>query len=221
MPAAMQTKQLALCATLLVAILLVAGCTSTNNNTNNQNNTNGGNQTNSLTQLLNKANQITSMAYTINVTVANLPTGLIIHVWQKKPTFMKTEMNTTIPNLNMTITMITIQRPNGTFTYNSMSNKWIKSNETIAQTPPSTSELLNYNLTEAGTETVNGKLCTIVEYTTVTNNQTVHVRMWIWNEHGIPIKMRSTFEGQQSTTIMTMTDFNFAEIPDSTFDLRV
>jgi outer membrane lipoprotein-sorting protein len=79
-------------------------------------------------------------------------------------------------------------------------------------------DILNYNPTIIGTETLDGKVCLVVAYT-YTDSQGVEVKIkqWLWKEHGFPIRMETTREGQ--TSIMEMKNIEFGDIDDSMFEL--
>jgi outer membrane lipoprotein-sorting protein len=46
----------------------------------------------------------------------------------------------------------------------------------------------DYNPTVIGTETIDGKLCTVVEYVALEGS----AKMWLWQKHGFPIRMEMT-----------------------------
>ncbi|MBU4317563.1 MAG: hypothetical protein KKF30_09830 [Proteobacteria bacterium] len=50
-----------------------------------------------------------------------------------------------------------------------------------------------------GTETINGKACTIKEYASTLANITSNVREWVWNEKQFPMKSIVTIPGQTTT----------------------
>ena len=78
--------------------------------------------------------------------------------------------------------------------------------------------ILDYNPTIIGTETLDGKVCLVVAYTyTDSQGVEVKVKQWLWKEHGFPIRMETTRQGQ--TSIMEMKNIEFDDIPDSTFEL--
>jgi outer membrane lipoprotein-sorting protein len=71
----------------------------------------------------------------------------------------------------------------------------------------------NYNPTILGTETIDGKVCLVVEYTVVE----AATKAWIWEEHGFPIRVEvTTTEG---TTTVEYKNIEFVDIPDSMFEL--
>ncbi len=71
----------------------------------------------------------------------------------------------------------------------------------------------DYNPTIIGTETMDGKVCLVVEYTI--EGQTT--KMWIWKDKGFPIRVEmTTAEGK---IIMEYKNIDFTDIPDSMFEL--
>ena len=71
----------------------------------------------------------------------------------------------------------------------------------------------DYNPTIIGHETLDGKVCLVVEYTVEGSTSTV----WIWEQHGFPIKIEMvTVEG---TVIIEYKNIEFVDIPDSMFEL--
>ena len=70
-----------------------------------------------------------------------------------------------------------------------------------------------YHPRNLGTETIDGKVCMVVEYTV----QDVNTKMWIWEEHGFPIKVVTVTD--QGTTTIEYKNIQFTSIPDSEFQL--
>jgi len=75
--------------------------------------------------------------------------------------------------------------------------------------------LMNNNPTIIGTETVDGKVCLVIQYTSATEGT---VKMWLWKDRGFPVKMETTGSTGGTITVLN-TNFDFSDIPDSTFDL--
>ena len=73
--------------------------------------------------------------------------------------------------------------------------------------------LSEYNPTVVGTETIDGKVCTVVQYSV--DGQTM--KMWLWQDHGIPIRVEVTTA--QGMTVMEYKNIQFVDIPDSMFAL--
>lgn len=70
-----------------------------------------------------------------------------------------------------------------------------------------------YHPTVVGTETIDGKVCLVVEYTI----QDTSIKMWIWQEHGFPLRVVTVTD--QDTPTINYTNISFANIPDSEFEL--
>jgi len=71
----------------------------------------------------------------------------------------------------------------------------------------------DYNPTVVGTETIDGKVCLVVEYTV----EGAATKMWIWKEYAFPIRVEvTTAEGK---TIVEYKNIAFGDIPDSEFVL--
>jgi outer membrane lipoprotein-sorting protein len=71
----------------------------------------------------------------------------------------------------------------------------------------------DYNPTITGTETLDGKVCLVVVYTA--EGETV--KMWIWKEHGFPVRAEMTTN--EGTTVIEYKNIAFTDIPDSMFEL--
>jgi outer membrane lipoprotein-sorting protein len=71
----------------------------------------------------------------------------------------------------------------------------------------------DYNPTIIGHKTLDGKYCLVVEYTVEGQTAT----MWIWEEHGFPIRIEMTTA--EGTVIMEYKNIEFVDIPDSMFEL--
>jgi len=74
-------------------------------------------------------------------------------------------------------------------------------------------ELSQYHPQTTGTETIDGKLCLVVEYTV----QGLSTKAWIWQEYGFPLKVVT--ETAQGTTTVEYKNIDFSDIPDSEFQL--
>ena len=70
------------------------------------------------------------------------------------------------------------------------------------------------NPTVVGVDTIDGKLCTVVEYTGLTGDE---VKTWLWQKQGLPVRMEvTTTEGTSRTE---WKNFDFGDIPDDKFEL--
>ena len=64
-----------------------------------------------------------------------------------------------------------------------------------------------------GTETVDGKVCLVIEW----SSDDMMVKSWVWQDHQFPIRMEQVTP--QGTTVMEWKNIEFGDIPDSTFQL--
>jgi outer membrane lipoprotein-sorting protein len=74
-------------------------------------------------------------------------------------------------------------------------------------------DIAGYNYTVIGTETMDGKVCLVVEYSAAGAT----VKSWIWKEHGFPIRTEMTTSAGKAVTVFK--DLDFSDIPDSLFEL--
>ncbi|HJH27695.1 MAG TPA: hypothetical protein C5S37_13250 [Methanophagales archaeon] len=70
-----------------------------------------------------------------------------------------------------------------------------------------------YNPTVIGTETVDGMLCTVVEYVVPEGKS----KMWLWQKHGFPIRMEMTTS--DGTSRIDWKNIEFGDISDDKFEL--
>lgn len=73
--------------------------------------------------------------------------------------------------------------------------------------------LLSLDPVVVGRERVDGKDCLVVEYTV----HDLESRMWIWERHGLPIRVDSF--GPEGTVRASVRDIEFVDLPDSLFEL--
>lgn len=70
-----------------------------------------------------------------------------------------------------------------------------------------------YNPKATGTETIDGIVCQIYEYSFSGDT----VKMWLWKDKGLPVKMVMT--AATGTTTIEYKNYDFSDIPDSMFVL--
>jgi len=75
-------------------------------------------------------------------------------------------------------------------------------------------DILQYTPTTAGTDTINGNLCQIIQYV----NQGTTIKIWLWEAKGLVLKEEATNPAAGSYTIVNQ-NYDFSAIPDSTFAL--
>lgn len=64
-----------------------------------------------------------------------------------------------------------------------------------------------------GTETMDGKSCLVIEF----DDGQAMVKMWLWKEHGLPVRTETTTD--EGTTIYEFKNMDFSDIPDDMFEL--
>jgi outer membrane lipoprotein-sorting protein len=204
-------------ATLICSLLMISGCTQQQ----------GSNQTSteSLQTILEKAETIESVYYELDsfTTITDAPgQNSTIKIWQKTP-YLKEEMTSTTGNI--TTTFIVIKRPEGIYRYDATENRYQLFPGTISQPSfgETTKDLLNnQTITTLGTETIDGKTATIIQYTPNQTGNSTTMKMWIWNEKGVPLKaLLTVIKGDISlTTDYQYSMYSFSDIPDSTFSVE-
>ncbi len=73
--------------------------------------------------------------------------------------------------------------------------------------------ILRYSPVVVGEENFNGKECIIIEYTDTEREE--DVKMWVWEDYGIPVKMVMEADGDVSQIEVSNVDFN--EIDEDIF----
>ncbi len=86
-------------------------------------------------------------------------------------------------------------------------------NPTTKSAADEAQSISSYNPTIVGTETIDGKICTIVQYSVSEQS----VKMWLWQDRGLPIRVEATTA--QGTTVMEYKNIQFSDIADSMFEL--
>lgn len=203
-----------LAAILLCLLVLMSGCTQQSENKE------------SIQTILQKANDIGDVYYELIGTTStesgnfSYNTSYTMKIWQKMP-YMKIE---TISNDTIQVMIV---RPDGHYIYDNQTQKYIKipSTENITRQKfleEQANEILeSQTLKNLGSDFIDGKSVTIVEYSYNSTGITISPRLWIWNEKGIPLKleMTSTVMTVNFTLIMHYKNFVFEEIPYSTFNV--
>ena len=200
----------------VVFFLIVSGCIQESETST----------TESIQDILTKAENIGPVHYEIIGVTSMKGTGLpqtnisiTMEVWQKTP-YIKIESTTA----NTTTKMIV--HPDAVYLYDALQGKYVKMPSSYPTSQKSFEELAeelkeSTTLQELGTEIIEGKTTTIIEYSFATEGISTVQKLWIWNEKGIPLKTETTTEMGNivSTVIMEYKNFVFEDIPDSTFEV--
>lgn len=216
---------------LMMILLGASGCTdqkssNNNSNTNQTDNDNTNPSTETIQTILGKAETIQSMYYEIigstNMTGIGEQTTMI-KIWQKPP-YLKEEITSVTAGIPTNLSVI--QRPEGTYTYNTQQQKYILTTTNVTNLQQSNKDIIkdllnNQTITTLGTDTIDGKSATIIQYTPVQQGTPMTIKMWIWNEKGLPLKAQFSMTMLNTTLSMEYIyhNYSFAVIPDSTFSV--
>jgi|GEM_PF-7130123 len=145
--------------------------------------------------------------------------------WQKDHN-VRIEMTTKIEGTTYTTDTTMIIKPDGIYLYDSSRDKYEKiTKEEMAEMYQDRSfeELAkevkeSIELKTLGTEIIDSKLATVVEYTLVFKDIVTTSKLWIWNEKGLPLKTVITTPPLVTIT-MEFKNIIFGDIPDSLFEI--
>jgi len=167
----------------------------------------------SLTEILGKAKGISSFKYDM-VATAPGETAETIKMWRKGG---KMRMEGAFEGKSM-IYLVDADKQLAYMYFPSentaMKIGLSKAQETAGESPSEQSgSVMKYNPVTLGTETLDGKSCLIIKYST----ETEEVKMWVWTKYGLPIRTKTTTE--KGTSVVELKNIDFANISDSTFEL--
>jgi len=152
---------------------------------------------------------IEAVKYDMVMTAPGTPT-MTTEVWWEQNK-MRTEMT------QQGETMISLIDYDARTMYIYMPEQNMAYKATFAPTTQSAMEeaqsITDYDYNVIGTETIDGKVCLVVEYT----YEQATVKTWIWKEHGFPIRMEMTTA--EGTTTIEYKNIEFGDISDSMFEL--
>jgi outer membrane lipoprotein-sorting protein len=206
-------------APLVCSLLMISGCTQQQ----------GSDQTSteSLQTILAKAETIGSVYYELATSTAMSGAPVqttTMKIWQKTP-FLKEDRNITTGNITTTLTVI--KRPEGIYRYDITQNKYelalgIEIPQLLSTGDTAKDLLNNQTITTLGTETIDGKTATVIQYTPSQAGNSTTIKMWIWNEKGVPLKALYTMTSGETTITMDYdySNYSFSDIPDSTFSVE-
>ena len=162
-----------------------------------------------LASILGQVSGITSMKYDMVTTTPDNQT-VTSTMWVKK-----SQLRMESTQQGQSVVMLINGDTKTMYMYMPAQNTAIKMD--FSQAPKSASDnansVLQYTPTVVGTETLDGKLCTVIQYTA--NGSTT--KEWIWQAKGLPVRMQATTTQGTSTT--DFKNYDFSSIPDSTFQL--
>jgi outer membrane lipoprotein-sorting protein len=167
----------------------------------------------SLADILGKGAAISSIKYDMTITAPGVPTTTAT-VYMKNYTKIREDLSVsgvnTIILMDMDAGVMYNYLPDQNIAYKMTLDQGTTSQNAVED--PNT--ILQYNPQVIGTETIDGKLCTIISYDIP---GTGTMKEWIWTEKGFPLKIETTTS--QGTTTIEISNIDFSNIPDSTFSL--
>jgi len=204
---------------LLIAVIISAGCVeetpteeggasqpSTAEETSTETSAAEGT---SLSDIFGKAESIASVRYDVVITSPGNP-SVTFQQWVKG-----NKVRMEMPAEGKTMIIIVNLAEGVSYIYNPEENIAMKM-EVGTDTQSAVEDVLSIqsrNPTVVGTETIDGKLCTVVEYTSLAGDE---VKTWLWQK-GLPVRMEvTTTEGTSRTE---WKNFGFGDIPDDKFKL--
>jgi outer membrane lipoprotein-sorting protein len=80
------------------------------------------------------------------------------------------------------------------------------------------------DLVVKGTETLDDKTCTVVEYNKTTTEGKMTGKIWVWQEKGLPLRMDTTMtstseKGMNLTVTIEFKNYEFVDLADNLFEL--
>ena len=164
-----------------------------------------------LGDVMGKASTIDSVKYDMIMTGPGMP-SMTTKVWLKQlANKMKTESTvegeTTIQIVDWAAEVMYLYMPSQNMAYRM----------DLAGAPESplegTEAIEDYDYTILGTETLDGKVCLVVEWA----SEGVTAKSWVWKDKGFPIRVEMVTS--QGTTIIEYKNIDFSNIPNSEFEL--
>lgn len=165
---------------------------------------------NSLSNILGLGANIAHVRYDMNISTPNAT--MVSTVWEKGKKYREE-----ITEQGMSMVII-IDMDAGVYYMSSGGNMWTAMTLDTSMVPVGANEdpssILQYNPQITGTETIDGKSCTVITYDIP---GTGTMTEWIWTDKGFPLKIETTTS--QGTSTIEFTNIDFSDISDSQFEL--
>jgi hypothetical protein len=167
---------------------------------------------NSISDILGKLGNVDTIKYDLTMTVTG-QAAVTMTIYQKK-----NKMREEITVGGVAAAVIINGDTQTSYTYMPALNMATKmtydSSQMIQGSWENTNAIMDYNPTIVGTESIDGKACTVITWDIPGEGS---AKEWIWIDKGFPLKMEMTTSGV--TTTMEYSNVDFSDIPDSTFEL--
>jgi hypothetical protein len=166
---------------------------------------------NSVSDILGKGMKIDSIRYDLSITTSGQTTTVTIY--QKK-----NKMREEITVEGIAVAVLIDADAQTMYTYMPAQNMAVKmtydSSAIIPGIWETSNPIMNYNPTIVGTESIDGKSCTVITWNIP---GTGSMKEWVWTDKGFPLKMEMTTSA--GTNTIEYRNVDFSDIPDSTFEL--
>ncbi len=206
---------------LVCSSLMISGCTQQNSSSDQTNPP----STETFQEILMKAEAIESVYYEVaiveSVSGAQVQ-NITMKIWQKAP-YLREDVTYMIPGAITNLSMI--QRSEGMYQYDSTQNTYVPVQgidfPQLSIGDFARDLLNNQTITLLKTETIEGKLATVFQYSPSQPGNSTTMKMWIWNEKGVPLKAFLTTTKEETTMTMDYQyhNYSFIDIPESTFSI--
>jgi len=162
-----------------------------------------------LADILKRSAGIASVKYDMVTTAPGIP-AMTQTVWVKK-----NKMRMEVTQQGQAAVILMDSDASTMYTYMPEENVAIKMSwdPTARSAVDEAQSISGYNPTVVGTETIDGKVCAVVQYTA--EGQTV--KTWLWQDYGFTVRVEATTP--KGTTLIEYKNIEFVDIPDGMFAL--
>ena len=186
--------------------------------------------TESVESILEKTETIESIYYEIIAMIEMSDFGTqeaTIKIWKKDP-HLKEEILSTTNGITATISVI--HRPEGIYKYDTQLNDYRIATDEFTSVATTLqyfdSEMIknylnNQSLNDFETEIIDGKKTTIIEYNPSKDENQMDIKIWIWNEKGVPLKANIDMAFKDATMSMNFlfSNYSFSDISDDIYSI--
>ena len=242
----MKKTFLIICSIVLVLSIVFSGCTQQDSSSHtaisnskssiDSVNNNQISEPETIETILSKPESLDSMYYEVSMTLEmdmdfemsgfGEQTALI-KIW-KKDLYIKEEITSEISGISTSI--IVIEGTDGVYVYDAENDEYILSTDDVNSIISSLQYfendmileyLSNFSSLNFETEMIDGKEATIIEYSPIDGDTSIYVKLWIWNEKGVPLKglINMNFEEMNMNMELTFGNYSFSDISDSVFNI--
>jgi hypothetical protein len=187
-------------------------------------------ETDSIGEILEKTASIDSIYYemTASINMSNFVSQqALMKIW-KKGAYLKGEITSTTDGFTKTLSVI--YRPEGIYMYNEESGQYelviedtfnMLSFIQYFDSDLIKTYLQNQTVKDFETEIIDGKTATIIEYTPSVDTDLIMVKVWIWNEHGLPLKaiIDMDLKDFSMSIEVLFSNYSFSPISDEVFSI--